>query len=425
MNENKWIEDLREKEREFNLPAPEGLWAATERRLAEETATRKKGFVVPLWVRYGGVAAAIVLVAVIGATLLTPSHLQDDNATMAAMPNPPQAKEEGGERGEASATLISATAQKPTATIIKSDNIRIGNLPRAITTDSVVNTPGHTDAATPIDPTEPDTTATPVTNPTPNNGPGQTPIPDNGKTYPEINPRRKSSSSGISVAVYSGNLMADAGSSKTGYAPMGPYFNQQGDVSYDPTSEVIDNNIMIMSQARQVRTKTQHKLPLRFGLNLAIPLAEKISLESGITYSILSSSTISGGGSDYSDSRQTLHYIGIPARIKYDIWKLGRFGIYISAGGMVEKCVYGRRKTTCMIEESPFVSKTKTVRDPRLQFSVTAAAGLKYDITERIGLFVEPGASYYIDNHSKVENSYKEHPLNFDIKAGIRFSISN
>lgn len=174
------------------------------------------------------------------------------------------------------------------------------------------------------------------------------------------------------------------------------------------------------SDFRQVRTKTRHNLPLRFGVNVSFPLSGRLSLESGVTYSILSSTTTSGSDTRRDESHQRLHYIGIPLRLRCDIWSTGRLGIYASGGGMAEKCVYGRRTDTVEGRQPT----TQNVSESRLQFSVAASAGILYSITRSLDLFVEPGASYHFDNGSSVKNSYKDRPLNFDLKAGVRFNIS-
>ena len=60
----------------------------------------------------------------------------------------------------------------------------------------------------------------------------------------------------------------------------------------------------------------------------------------------------------------------------------------------------------------------------KLQFSVVAAAGLQFNITDRFGIYAEPGMSYYFDNGSEVSTIYKDRPFNFDMKIGLRFSFN-
>lgn len=63
MEDNNWIEDLRHKEHDFELRAPEGLWDDIEQSLS--SGNRRQRRILPLWLRYGGVAAVALCLAVI------------------------------------------------------------------------------------------------------------------------------------------------------------------------------------------------------------------------------------------------------------------------------------------------------------------------------------------------------------------------
>ena len=52
------------------------------------------------------------------------------------------------------------------------------------------------------------------------------------------------------------------------------------------------------------------------------------------------------------------------------------------------------------------------------------AAGVQVNITPQIGLYAEPGIAYYFDDGSDVETIRKEHPLNFNLQVGLRFSLT-
>ena len=76
---------------------------------------------------------------------------------------------------------------------------------------------------------------------------------------------------------------------------------------------------------------------------------------------------------------------------------------------MVNNETTKREKTP--IEEKPF------------QWSVNAAAGLQFNFSSLVGLYVEPGVSYYFDDGSSLKTIYKEKPLNFNLNLGIRLSL--
>lgn len=58
-----------------------------------------------------------------------------------------------------------------------------------------------------------------------------------------------------------------------------------------------------------------------------------------------------------------------------------------------------------------------------LQWSLSAAAGAQFKITEKLGIYAEPGVVYYFDDGSNVNTIRKEHPFNFNIQLGVRFTL--
>jgi hypothetical protein len=51
--------------------------------------------------------------------------------------------------------------------------------------------------------------------------------------------------------------------------------------------------------------------------------------------------------------------------------------------------------------------------------------GLGYQLSNTIGLYAEPGISYYFNNGSQLETIYKEDPLHFNLRLGLRFTFNN
>lgn len=83
----------------------------------------------------------------------------------------------------------------------------------------------------------------------------------------------------------------------------------------------------------------KHHQPISFGLSVRKGLAKGFSVETGLTYTLLSSDVEMSGGNAMID--QKLHYIGIPVRANWNFFDKDRFTLYVAAGGMIEKCVYG------------------------------------------------------------------------------------
>ena len=61
-----------------------------------------------------------------------------------------------------------------------------------------------------------------------------------------------------------------------------------------------------------------------------------------------------------------------------------------------------------------------------LTFNAGSLAGvdtIEYNITPYVGLYLEPGVTHHFDNHSSVENIYKDKPWNFSLNFGFRINL--
>lgn len=109
--------------------------------------------------------------------------------------------------------------------------------------------------------------------------------------------------------------------------------------------------------------------------------------------------------------------MGIPLKVNRNIWSNKRFEVYASAGGAVEKCVSGKRSiigsvsTSNAGKDEQFSGGEENVKVKPLQWSLSAAAGAQFKITEKLGIYAEPGVVYYFDDGSNVNTIRKEHPL--------------
>ena len=163
-----------------------------------------------------------------------------------------------------------------------------------------------------------------------------------------------------------------------------------------------------------------HRLPVKIGLSVGYQISRNWTIHTGLTYSYLSASISNANLSDGKDGLQRLHYVGIPLAASYRLWQYKRLHVYATAGGEVEKLVSGQlREPQTTMQETP-KSETLRIKESRLQWSVNGAVGLQYQLTNRIGLYAEPGVSHYFNNGSDVENSYKHRPTGFQLQLGIR-----
>lgn len=169
---------------------------------------------------------------------------------------------------------------------------------------------------------------------------------------------------------------------------------------------VFNEGIPVLRGVSKQVVSVDHHQPVSVGFSLRKMLSKGFSLETGLQYTYLVSDIALRSGEEL---KQKLHYLGIPLRVNWSFIRKERLELYVSAGGTVEKCVYGK-----------FGSKSNTVKP--LQLSVLGTVGAQLNLSRKVGLYVEPGVSYFFDDGSQVETIRKENPCNFTLQGGIRFT---
>lgn len=231
--------------------------------------------------------------------------------------------------------------------------------------------------------------------------------------------------SGWSMQLYAENLTpslggvnSDASGSYRDYSH-GTMAEPMPGVIPDPTAGGIYGEEYLLASYKAIQRKQQvnakHHAPVSVGLQVAFGIAPRLSLSTGLVYTRTSSDFYPYAPSSSYNVHQVLHYVGIPVGLNYEFWQSGGFHAYVMAGAEAD---YNVKNDT----EEEGVKKENAKRD-RVQFSGKASLGAQYDITPKVGLYIEPGAKYYFDNGSHVENTFKDKKLNFNLQFGLRFNL--
>ena len=231
--------------------------------------------------------------------------------------------------------------------------------------------------------------------------------------------------SGWSMQLYAENLTPSLGGVNSdasgGYNDFsyGTMAEPMPGVIPDPTAGGIYGEEYLLASYKAIQRNQQvnakHHAPVSVGLQVAFGIAPRLSLSTGMVYTRTSSDFYPyAPGSSYK-VHQVLHYVGIPVGLNYEFWQSGGFHAYVMAGAEAD---YNVKNDT----EEEGVKKEDAKRD-RVQFSGKASLGAQYDITPKVGLYIEPGAKYYFDNGSHVENTFKDKKLNFNLQFGLRFNL--
>ena len=152
----------------------------------------------------------------------------------------------------------------------------------------------------------------------------------------------------------------------------------------------------------------KHAFPFRAGVSLGIPVAEKLRISTGLEYSSYSSRiTYSLSG----EKRQTAHYLGIPVRLDW-IFASGKWlDAYLGGGFEADSCIGA-------------TLAGKSIRKDGFAFSLLGAGGIQLNLTNRVGLYVEPEISWTIPSEKRILDTYRsENPLMFSVTSGIRFNL--
>ena len=171
-------------------------------------------------------------------------------------------------------------------------------------------------------------------------------------------------------------------------------------------------------------SKADHRRPVRLALMANYPVSRTFGLETGLTFTTLRSTFSNETGRTLSETEQTLVYVGLPLNVTASVFDSRLFSFYVGAGGMAEKSVSGKSVTTETlggVKQGDGEKKDLNVKP--LLWSLNASAGLQVNLTKHIGIYAEPGLSYHFDDGSGVSTIYKERPLDFALTFGARFSF--
>ena len=171
----------------------------------------------------------------------------------------------------------------------------------------------------------------------------------------------------------------------------------------------------------KILRSSHHRMPITWSLALKYRLNHRFGLESGFSYSRLTSDFEMGTDGNTISEQQTIHYLGIPVKGIYNMYGGKRWSIYGSLGLTTEIPVRSTLHSDFYVNGQYEASDKTTIRAP-WQFSTTFGLGLQIHLTPNVGFFVEPSLQYYIPMKTDIETYRTEHPFTFSLPLGIRFT---
>lgn len=233
----------------------------------------------------------------------------------------------------------------------------------------------------------------------------------------ESNVRRHQSSS-WSVQLYGENRVVGSKNSNGFDAAFIPSNNASGPVYpgnfTDAFYSVMAIRALSGTPSADYYEKVKHHFPISVGVQVGWGVTECLRINTGVVYTNVSSDFINSSYNTTQVTTQTLHYVGVPLNISYDFWQTKRFKTYVTAGGEADFNVKNHTESDGEVMAS---------KHDRTQWSANASLGAQFDIIPQLGIYVEPGAKYYFDNGSQIENTFKDKKLNFNLQFGLRWNI--
>ena len=457
MSNKDWTSKLRDQMTDYQEPVKHDLWAGIAQSLAQnqpvagETGVPEnhpvkrvekepKARVVTLK-RWSAAAAAVALLGIGGSYVyLHQEDVEQGNAQLASL-----ASSEASSASSAVSSSLSAASSSLSASssshskqvpLLAADNKSADSKSRQKTASSAVSLLSS------------DYASVPVQSAAPMNDEGETMVAVASDEAPLVASKYKSAESaqsqaepnssssyhfsrnsevaGVSMKLYAENLGAGMGNVNSGsnianrYSDSGVMADPMPGVYPDPSVGGSNDVDYLMAAAykalqKSPQGKAKHHAPVSVGMQIAFGVAPRLSLSTGVVYTRTSSDFYPYAPNNDYNVHQVLHYVGIPVGLNYELWRSGGFHAYVMAGA---EAAYNVKNDT----DEDGTKKENTKRD-RVQFSGKASLGAQYDISPSVGLYIEPGAKYYFDNGSDIENTFKDKKLNFNLQFGLRFNL--
>lgn len=449
MSNKDWTSKLRDQMTDYQEPVKHDLWAGIAQSLAQNQPVagengvpenhpvkrvekEPKARVVTLK-RWSAAAAAVALLGIGGSYVyLHQEDVEQGNAQLASLASSEASSASSAASSSLSAASSSHSKQVP---LLAADNKSADSKSRQKAASSAASLLSS------------DYASVPVQSAAPMNDEGETMVAVASDEAPLVASKYKSAESaqsqaepnsssyhfsrnsevaGVSMKLYAENLGAGMGNVNSGsnivnrYSDSGVMADPMPGVYPDPSVGGSNDVDYLMAAAykalqKSPQGKAKHHVPVSVGMQIAFGVAPRLSLSTGVVYTRTSSDFYPYAPNNDYNVHQVLHYVGIPVGLNYELWRSGGFHAYVMAGA---EAAYNVKNDT----DEDGTRKQDAKRD-RVQFSGKASLGAQYDISPNVGLYIEPGAKYYFDNGSDIENTFKDKKLNFNLQFGLRFNL--
>lgn len=431
---DKWLNDIRDRLKDYGQEPPQGLWEQLSTRLEQEGLAGKrqhKPAAWMLWPKRIAVAACIAVAVLVGYRYM-PDFTQapelasvgEKNATGKAAEIIEQSGKEVAEAdAPITARALAGTAQSTLVAKAESLPTTLASIPSHEEETAEATAMASVEAQEPVaDAVEQDRTGEkPVTlkHAAASARMGRSVRQGSSRTMQARTAHASSNSPRLALSAHASGLTGSAMSAK-GMSGLPTVSLGPDDASWLDKPAM---GVVVFNQGKVVERKVHHRLPVRVGASVSYDLNSRLALGSGLTYTRLRSDLREGTAANYQKSVQNLHYVGLPVNLKYTFLRAKNLSLYAQAGALAEVRVAGKRTTQYTLDHQRSGEETERIGSHPLQMSVNLAAGAQYNITPTLALYAEPGVSHHFKDNSSVPTIYEDKPTNFSLNVGVRLCL--
>lgn len=426
---NKWLNDIHDCMTDFDIEEPSGLWEDIASELSKQDAARseKSNPRLFLWAKRAiGIAAIFILAIVTVIWIANYDVLVEQQCNMVAEINSQMNMRDKDSNTDNHNSISQKNRIKPASVNKKHTNAKENTV--LSQTIGMTLADRHTsEQEKKISGTFPDSITRKTTNDTiSGNKNSESQIRtdhryDNYQSqYVAYGSKHKSGEGRLSISAYTSGAL----NSTFDHTSAGNHI-----VAAGPDKAAWEDNpmlgLLLFNQGKEIETEVKHRLPIRTGVAFDYRITDRLSIGTGLTYTNLTSDLKFGSENHYISGTQKLHYIGIPLSLRYRALKWKRMELYTSIGTLAEKCVKGETDREYVLDNQNHGSESESTKVHPLQWSANASFGFQFNASSIVGLYAEPGVSYYFDNGSSIKTIYKDKPFNFNLNVGLRFTFGN
>lgn len=418
-----WIEDISTKMDGYEMDAPEISWSEIEGKVAANRRPR----IVAMWQRRIAVAASVLMIVAASTTLFfTGEQASTDEKVAKAKVegktplSAPESEEKVEAHANSSASLgkgekrhllaASKNLQEKNKNLQEkfenllevSENVQEVSSNAQEKTDKAQDQPKATDS-----------------HPSANKGKKKTSL-----DYPEEYAFKKQKTARLMASVYYGNGMSLG--SALGDGVEESRLSSDALPSYSSDSMCLENTLTrgrTLMADYQPERMVKHHQPIRIGVSVKYAFSERWGIETGLAYSYLRSDISEERPAYTINSKQKVGYLGIPLAASYNIVNAKPLHLYVLAGTMLEIPVMAKSDEAIVSSGLETTRQERSLSRSGLQLSFSGRVGAEYNLTPSLGIYVEPGVSYYLGNGSSIETAYSDKPFNFNLNLGIRLTF--